>query len=72
MCQRGEIPSAAQFGRTWTVRADALAQWITMKERTWMETSTSEARPTGAESGFKAKSIDAAYAQLMKQRPAPR
>lgn len=67
MAARGEIPSAAQLGRVWTFRREAVLRWIEDAEgraARCRNISTGAARSGGSAPPLPVASIDEAYARL--------
>ena len=66
------IPSAVQFGRTWTFRGDAVRAWIRRKEEeTWQKatsTAAGRAKSGGVSSASRMTDIDKAYEELLRTK----
>jgi len=71
MAQRGDIPSAARYGRLWTFHGPTIKQWAKkQEERSWQtKTSIDVARPGGLASKLTGKTYAEAYERLLSVRP---
>lgn len=77
MAKRGEIPSAARYGRLWTFHGPTVKQWAKkQEEKSWQtKTSIDVARPGGLASKLTGRTYAEAYERLLslkrgKGRPA--
>lgn len=70
MAKRGEIPSAAQFGRLWTFDKKRVDEWKRAKEKgTWQTTSTAEEKSGGVAFSPPGKNYDEACERHLRLRP---
>lgn len=68
MCAKGQVPSAAKVGGSWTVNVDKIRRWIAKLEEETCHTFLSEGQHIGGASELPATSYGKAYEQAIRPK----